>query len=320
MDEWSSLYANLYKNAPALAASTKHVHANPRQRHDSQRRKDWNRAIPPHIFVEDSESEESQSEEEVEIDEEELYEVFQGRRPPKKFGGKKFLEPPQPYLHRNPNHEGHVERQRLRKYESDPVRRGPSTTEDKGLAPESRSASLPVITPLTTSPTKLNGSASPPGQIVMPRPRKGRPSPLDLAPPSPLRKAGRNSDPPTTPYSASIFSLYSASISSSNSTPRSNSLPLFAFLPSDFPSQPTPRAASPRQSMSPPKAGYTSPPPLRSPRDSIGSLDTVRSSLSLPDVCMPTAPTPTAVSKSRKERVYNTVAAIDMARMTRGKI
>ena len=367
MDQWASLYANLSKTAPALAAATPsspspspssssssryspHVRhcADPLDRRRSRQALEAQARLPA-VLAEESDPEDraqlsEEDEDEVEIEEDELYEVLQGakkdeRRRSRKYANSTFLTPPAPYLHRSLNPEGFAERQRLRRYESYSGR--PRSTSPSESVPERhpppRSSSLPAV-PLAARHREDTSSES---SLPLSKPRKARPSPLELVPHL-WRPYSPESNPPSTtstpsvmfsasksPYPTSILALYSPSLPTS--PVRTLSLPPFTFSSTDFPSPSgRVRVSSPfPMSMSTPLGSIGTPPmqsqtasKSSSPRTSVASSASSRTSMSSVrhqemseiNYTLPTPPLPSATFLAKKERIHYTLSPNELPR------
>jgi hypothetical protein len=323
MDGWAALYANLSKTAPALAAAaTTDSSAPVRPAREEARSYDEDRRSlerrMPQTVVEDFDAEQSSdSDDEVEIEEDELYEVLQGRKQrdqrARKYANTTFLPTPKHYLHRQLSDEGFAERQRLRRYEAEVASRPSSPQSDRYVVPRvsiTRSTSLPTIHPPSpTTPEPPTAEDISP-KLPVSKPKKARPAPLDLVPRS---KSPALTDKllPNSPYPSSILSLYSPQRSPASPS-RTLSLPAYSFQASDLPSPGRIRTSSP---IVLPSAT------ISSPRSSLGSTGSGRTSISSshrdsPDMwCqMPTPPLPSVLLPSKKDRIYNLLNPGDIVR------
>lgn len=361
MDQWASLYANLSTTAPALTAATPSSSSSssrhrPHARHHTHPldRRTHLQALEaqarlPVVLTEESDPEEDNhaseedDDEEVEIEEDELYEVLQESKNEnqrnRKYANSTFLSPPAPYLHRSLNSEGFAERQRLRRYESYSAR--PRSASPSQGVPERyslpRSMSMPVVP--TTSVREQNTAKVP---MHLSKPRKARPSPLDLVPHlsrpwSPDSNPSSTASPPSTSFSVSkspypatsILALYSPSLPTSPI--RTLSLPPFTFASSDFPSPSgRVRVSSPfPMSMSTPPPQAMTTPPMQSqtgsknssPRTSVASsassrtsMSSVRQEMNEMNYTLPTPPLPSATFLAKKERIHYTLSPNELSR------
>jgi len=325
MEDWASLYANLQKNAPALSAAAAATSSSTAKRSRStldlrERTIIRRESLPPSPMsrIDESESEsESGEDQDEDEDDIELSEVLQGAKVDgdnrrRKYATVTHLHPPKPFLHRNPNEEGRAERERLRKYATDPMRRSQSQMSSSSLERYtvrplslSRLASLP---PMNSPPASPTSSLAP----VISKPRKAKPAPLELVPhfTAPFLS---NDSPTSSPYSSSsLRSLYSPRPVSPNS--RTLSLPS-TFQPADLPTPGRVRISNPlpissRYSTKSTKSASTT--GTSSPRNSMGSNSSASSASSTSSVdleetwCeMPVPPTPTAVAPTRRDKIYN---------------
>jgi hypothetical protein len=259
----------------------------------------------PGVSVEETDNAESQTDGEVEVREDEVFEVLYGSKTEsraRKYADATFLSPPQPYLHRRPNKTDLNERKEFNDQDTRLVRQAQPEPGHHNTVPSAQSRVNPPLNPSNVPSAAGNASKA----------RKARPSPLALVPP-PSRLGGLSSSDPSSPYSPSILSLYTSRLPPSPS-PRSHSLPLYAFQPSDLPS---PGGRSPSLSAPKSQSSYTSSPSIN------GSVSPATSTSSFHDqsfwCAMPTPPTPTAVFASKKDRIYKSIQTNELAGIAKRK-
>ena len=250
-------------------------------------------------FVEESRPSISTTDDEDDFESEERarYKALQVRKREeraRRYANISFLAPPQPNQHRNLNQQD-AERQRRRRYEGEPVRvnQQPHYGGNAPRSPLSRSASLPVT---QASPNRSESA------IFISKARRNRPNPIELPPPlhRPYVSASDESAA-SSPYSESIFSLYSPSASlSPNPRTRSESLPIYRFQPSDLPPLPGQSRVSNPFTLSPLLSSSSST-FMWSPQPGSASSESSMSSFrqDVTEVAMPTPPLPAAAPKQR---------------------
>jgi hypothetical protein len=283
MDATSSRYPNFSNTEAAGDEAHRLPHRGVIHRKPVAYKQDYNQGgefDAPNVSVEESYEEEVLPDD-VEMCEDELFQVLYGSKREsrgRKYANATFLSPPQPYLHRRPSAESltkqlpFVEHASIRRVQSQ------SFSHD------------------------TQGIRQPPNAS---KPRKGRPTPLALVPPTRPYLAGSHNPPsPYSPYSPSILSLYTSTFPPTPSQ-RSVSLPLYAFQPSDLPS---PRLDASALSASAPSSTSSTPSPRSTGSSPATSIQ--GDGFWCP---MPTPPTPTAVFASRKDRIYKSMAPNEMA-------
>ena len=284
MAEWAAIYASLpSKNSPP-------VEGFPKPRHDSGnlRLPRPNRPEISSICVEvDSEASTS--------DDEDSYETNQGSR----YGGtgiqrrgeegpnyanNTYLKPPQPIRHRPQNQGNYIQQKQEHATYGPSHYHSPNHYQQihtERYTSRLRSPSLPPIyrTPYP-SPAEL-----PARSASSAKPRKHRPTPLDLGP----RFQGPYVDDKSaaaSPYSPGILSLYSpgpAIEPTLSPQSRTRSLPIYTFRACDLPSPSTGAISIPSPLLEndrSPQSSTTSFSSIFSPGISPGSTDSGRTSLS----------------------------------------
>ena len=222
----------------------------------------------------------------------------------RQYSPSNYLAPPHPRSQNETHDRG---RQRIRRYEVDPIRGGqPLHSEQHDTRPSlSRSASLPAV----QSPSRPSRTED---LQATPKARKTRPTPLDLPPPLHLPYNAEDSTP-ISPYPLSILALYSPSQPLSPNS-RTRSLPPYSFQASDFPPPEEAHLSSHSFQFSPQLSSSSS--SFLSPRASSVSSESSMSSFR-PDsegqYAMPTPPLPSA-GASRKQRIHNQISPNVMSR------
>ena len=274
MAEWATIYASL----PSKSVPSVDQYANTAAQLRVPRP---SRPEISSICVEiDSEASTSEDEDEYGYNQSNMYggtSIQRGGEGIPDYGKNAYLKPPQPIRHRPQNQRHHVQ-QHYQQAIYSPSRVQPMQSESHPNPPNRhRSPSLP---PLYRNPCP-SPAELPVRSASSAKPRKHRPTPLELAPP---RFPGSFADHKTavaSPYSPGILSLYSPEQALSPQS-RTRSLPIYTFRPCDLPSPsggisiPSPLLEHDRS----PQSSTTSFSSIFSPGISPGSVDSGRISLS----------------------------------------
>ena len=198
------------------------------------------------------------------------------------YANNTYLKPPQSNRHRSQNQRKYIQQPRHDRMTYAPNQ--PQSTHREGYISRHRSPSLPPVyrTPYH-SPSEF-----PARSVSSVKPRKHRPTPLELVP----RFAGTYLDDKLaakSPYSPGILSLYQPEPTLSPRS-RTRSLPIYTFRACDLPSPSTGGISIPSPLLEndrSPQSSTTSYSSIFSPRISPGSMNSGRTSMSPHEMATP---------------------------------